>query len=109
MNTRITIDMTPGEAIVAHGRLVAALADSLAAHAKATPGTPEADVALTMVRALSRVTAAIGERLYPECLYLDCESLAVADGFCRVHRDTFSSYAEMRRADLADEIELGLI
>lgn len=85
---RITLDLTPAEALFVHEAVVSRAADANLRAAKLA-GTPDQDVALLTAQILNRVASRIGTALYPPCRYFGeevCDRIAVTDGLCDVHR-----------------------
>ena len=90
MTERITIEMSPGEAIIVHGRLTTDAAYAALRLSK-MDGAPEAERAMVAleVSILNRVCARISAELYPPCDSLEeCDRTPVAgERYCRFHLD----------------------
>ncbi len=84
MNSRITIELTPGDALLALGAVQDRATESSRLAAIATG--EEHEIAMVSFQSLSRTAARLSSALYPDCFWAECDRPAVTgDRYCPSH------------------------
>ena len=89
---KITLELTPAEALVVHARMTDAAAEGTRLASIMASGSLELEVVQQAAQIASRVALRIGNALYPRCDYLwddpECDRAPVdGERYCQFHLD----------------------